>query len=64
MLQLVADTIDGTLVVCDDGFVIESYINGLRADYIYDEDGNIEKVEIKNLDVKVIDGKLAASITN
>lgn len=44
---MVADTIDGNLVVCDDGFVIESYIEGKRADYIFDEQGVMEKVEIK-----------------
>lgn len=47
MLQLVADTIDGKLVVCDDGYVIESYVEGMRVDYIFYEDGNMEKVEIK-----------------
>ena len=47
MLQMVAETIGGTLVVCDDGFVIESYIEGMRADYIFDEEGEMERVEIK-----------------
>lgn len=48
MLQFVADAIDGNLIVCDDGYVIESYVEGMRADYIYSEDGTMEKVEIKN----------------
>ncbi len=47
ILQFVADTIDGKLVVCDDGFVIESWIEGKRADYIFNENGDMEKVEIK-----------------
>ena len=46
-LQFIADSIDGKLVVCDDGYVIEVQTGKKRVDFIYDEDGQFEQTKIK-----------------
>jgi hypothetical protein len=56
VLQFFADGIDGKLFVCDDGYVIESWItdrnksgvdSGRRVDYVFSEEGRLEYAEIK-----------------
>ena len=51
VLQFVSDMIDGKLVVCDDGYVIESYVESSRGtkrvDYLFYNNGKLERAEIK-----------------
>ena len=60
-MQFLSETLDGKLVVCDDGFVIEhwttlkegneqvrnSTAKNMRVDMIFDEDGIFQYSEIK-----------------
>ena len=52
-MKFLSETLDGNLVVCDDGFVIEHWTSikrqskNLRVDMVFDEDGVFEYSEIK-----------------
>mgnify|MGYP001597418324 FL=1 len=46
VLQFVADTIDGELQVCDDGFVICIKTGREEIDFIYNEAGEYEKTKV------------------
>ena len=46
-LEFVAESIDGKLQVCDDGYVICVKTGKHEIDFIYDESGTFEETKVK-----------------